>query len=196
MRKDYDFRNAVRGKFFKRTGAGMNPILWGRLDPKKTIVEIVGAKDVKKDVPLSACFEEYVKAPGLENIALTKMFVSKVSKILDVKRKISTITVKDAQKVFDSLMNSSSAGYAYSSRALLVNSINYLLKGVMPEKRYHSPPSSTSDQAPSGDDVGKLKFSKAKVADIMQYVPLYTTTGRFWMGEGGSSKTNLLSRRR
>jgi hypothetical protein len=150
-------------------------IFWSKQEPSRKIVDVLGLA-VKKDATLKEAGDAYLLSDRLVHPSAAKQGINNMLSVLDGKRKISVCTVADALKVFAVMTKRKSESEGHGGRAALVNVIRYHITGEVPA------PMIKKSAGTSDDEVGKLKFSKAKIADILHLVPLYSHTGRFgWL---------------
>lgn len=150
-------------------------IHWGKLDKNSKLTDVAAVVVTDKVVALSAALESYSKADGVQYPSQVKLWCKKILSLIDRRKSIHTITVDDANKVFEHINKNENEATAYRARATLLNAIRYAYTGEMPEVKAPIPRNGNGEV----EDVGKLKFSKAKISEIVSLIPLYNTTGRF-----------------
>lgn len=147
-------------------------IRWAKLEQEAKIVDALNV-DAPKDIQLFQACRDFQDAKGIQYPQLVKYWCQKILENLDGKRSLRSITVTEAVKLFDAFLKKENEATAYRVRASLVNVIRYAYTGELPEIKPKIPRNGHKDA------IGRLKFSKAKVANIRNLIPLYNATGRF-----------------
>ena len=155
-------------------------IMWTKQQPNTTIVSLLGIENPKK-ATLGQALAAYSEAEGVEYPTQVKLWCKKILEYLAPNKEIEYLTVKDAQKVFVPINKNENEATANRCRATIANAVRYIATGEMPDKKpwlARNPANAVAATTPA-DDMGKLKFTKAKLSDVVQLVPLYSVNGRF-----------------
>lgn len=155
-------------------------IMWTKQKPELLVMELLGLQDkLKNKITLEEALTTYSHAEGLDYPSAVQNWCKKILQSIDGRKLISTIQVKDAQRVFSAIIKDENEATANRARATIANAIRFTVSGEMPDKKpYVARPANAAAGEIPAEDVGKLKYYKAKLATIAHLVPLYSIKGR------------------
>lgn len=154
-------------------------IYWPRFKPEMPIVDVLKLRDkIKKKITLSEAMGTFANSPLINHHAQTKAWIKRILTVLDGKKSITEILVKDANTVFEKIRKEFTEIEGYRCRAVVGNSIRFVLSGGLPDKRSPSLSRGVVDNSQTGD-VAKFSTEIAETNDIIHLIPLVYSGGRF-----------------
>lgn len=157
-------------------------IMWKQHKPEQTIVDLLELNDnanAKSKVTLGDALDEFVTAivnSGSTQKDQIATCARKVTKILDPKKLILSITVRDASKVFEAIKKSNKASTGYRARTVMAQAIQFAITDQLPElKTVEASSNGKSDDS----DTGAMTITIGKFDDMAPLIPRYKTQGRF-----------------
>lgn len=157
-------------------------IHWSKYKPSAKIIDLLELQIEKGKAPsLADALNAYAASDKIEYPKIVALSVVRILGILDGKRKIDTLTAKDAIAVFNDVEKDFNKTDAFRARAIVTNAIKFAITGEVaaPQNR----PASGGET-----DVAQMKFQAIKTKDALPLVPMYSTAGRFGWVKAGVQK--------